>query len=208
MLDEKGFDLWANGYDQSVKLGEISKRYPFVAYREVLNEVYRLIKQTNSKGNILDIGFGTGILTKKLYDDGYLITGIDFSKKMIEIAEKKMPDAKLFQSDFLDGLPPEIMGMNFDFIISTYAIHHLDDKQKIMILKQMLNTLTANGRIIFGDVMTETVRDMAKLKKKDYDIWDEDEYYLVAENVQIWFPECTVEFMAKSYCSGVLVITK
>lgn len=49
MLDEKGFDLWANGYDQSVKLGEISKRYPFVAYREVLNEVYRLIKQTNSK---------------------------------------------------------------------------------------------------------------------------------------------------------------
>ena len=49
---------------------------------------------------ILDIGFGTAVLTAKLYQDGYTITGIDFSKRMIEIAQQKMPGARLIQYDF------------------------------------------------------------------------------------------------------------
>lgn len=208
MLDEGGFDLWADGYDRIVELGETSKKYPFAAYKDVLNDVYRLIKRTNSNCSILDVGFGTGALTKKLYDDGYWVTGIDFSKKMIEIARAKMPDAELFQCDFSNGLPQEIMRMKFDFIISTYAIHHLDDKQKIMIISQMIEILNSNGWIVFGDVLTETAEDMAKVKEKDHDLWDEEEYYLVAENVRTWFPACKVEFTAKSYCSGVLTITK
>lgn len=40
---------------------------------------------------ILDIGIGTGLLTEELYKKGAQIHGIDFSKKMLEIAEKKMP---------------------------------------------------------------------------------------------------------------------
>lgn len=207
MLDDKGFDVWADGYDRSVELGATSKRYPFVAYGDVLNEVYRLIRQTNCRGSILDIGCGTGVLTKKLYDAGYLVTGVDFSNKMIQTAREKMPHAELFQSDFSEGLPQEISGMKFDFIISTYAMHHLDDKQKVVMISQMLAALNSGGRIIFGDVMTETVKGMMEAKEKDHDLWDEEECYLVAENIRAWFPACKVEFIAKSYCSGVLTIT-
>ena len=50
---------------------------------------------------MLDLGFGTGTLTAKLYENGCTIWGQDFSRRMIEIAQEKMPDAHLYQGDFL-----------------------------------------------------------------------------------------------------------
>ena len=36
MLNETGFDLWADGYDQSVGLSEEQGSYPFAGYRSVV----------------------------------------------------------------------------------------------------------------------------------------------------------------------------
>lgn len=125
MLDNKGFDLWADGYDKSVQLSEENNEYSFAGYKDVLNYVYNIVKEKT--GSLLDIGFGTGVLTKRLYDEGYIITGIDFSQGMIEIAKEKMPNANLICYDFTRGLPDELKKESFDWIISTYAIHHLND---------------------------------------------------------------------------------
>ena len=38
---------------------------------------------------VLDIGFGTGVLTAKLYEQGHSIYGFDFSANMIAIAKEK-----------------------------------------------------------------------------------------------------------------------
>jgi len=99
MLDNKGFDLWADGYDKSVQLSHEENEYPFAGYKDVLNTIYNIVYKKD-KAKVLDIGFGTGVLTKKLYDDGYEIYGIDFSQRMIDIAREKMPSAKLIQYDF------------------------------------------------------------------------------------------------------------
>jgi len=62
MLNSKGFDLWADNYDKSVNLSEEENTYPFAGYKNVLGEIYQTIR--NGKGRtILDIGFGTGILS-------------------------------------------------------------------------------------------------------------------------------------------------
>ena len=41
MLNREGFDLWADGYDKSVRLSEESDTYPFAGYRAVLGEIAR-----------------------------------------------------------------------------------------------------------------------------------------------------------------------
>ena len=41
MLDGKGFDLWADGYDKTVGLSDEEGSYPFAGYREILNEIYK-----------------------------------------------------------------------------------------------------------------------------------------------------------------------
>lgn len=132
MLNNKGFDLWAGDYDKSVNISEENNEYPFAGYKDVLNYIYNQVREQNGS-NVLDIGFGTGILTTKLYNDGYSITGIDFSNNMIDIAKHKMPNATLISWDFSKGLPDEIKNSHFDYIISTYAIHHLTDKEKLVL---------------------------------------------------------------------------
>lgn len=103
MLSNEGFDLWANEYDKSVGLSDEDGTYPFAGYKAVLNEIYNIILSSDSK-NVLDIGFGTGTLTSKLYEHGCEIYGQDFSEKMIELAQAKMPNALLYQGDFSKGL--------------------------------------------------------------------------------------------------------
>lgn len=206
MLDSKGFDLWADGYDKSVKLSEENNEYPFAGYKDVLNYIYNQVKQKDC-ANVLDIGFGTGVLTTKLYNDGYEITGIDFSRNMINIAEKKMPKAKLINWDFTKGLPDEIKRNHFDFIISTYAIHHLNDSNKIEFINSLTSLLNTNGKLLLGDVSFETRDELEKCKVKYEEYWDNDEVYFVAEEVNERLKnKCVCEFVKVSHCSGVLII--
>lgn len=204
MLDKKGFDLWANGYDKSVNLSEEDNEYPFAGYKNVLNTIYnRVCTKNNAK--ILDIGFGTGILTKKLYDDGHKIWGVDFSERMIEISKEKMPKAKLFPYDFTKGLPEEIESQKFDFIISTYALHHLDDVEKNGFLNKLLNLLNKEGLILIGDVafLTRELHDKCK-EDCEEDGWDDEEFYFVFNELKRSFKDA--EFTQISHCAGVLVL--
>ena len=206
MLNNKGFNLWADEYDKSVQLSDESNEYPFAGYKEVLNTIYNIVREKT--GTVLDIGFGTGILTKKLYMDGYKVTGLDFSERMIQIAKEKMPEADLIQYNFADGLPKTLKEINFDWIISTYAIHHLTDEQKKLFILESMDHLNPDGLIIFGDVAFETKKDLEQVKKREKEKWDEEEFYLVAEVIRKMLPEFKVNFQKISYCSGVMTIRR
>ena len=155
MLSSKGFDLWADSYDESVNLSEESNVYPFAGYREVLNSIYRMVR-TSKSATVLDIGFGTEVLTNKLYKDGYSVYGFDFSEKMLEIAKTKMPEATLIKHDFTYGMPALLKGKRFDYILCTYAIHHLQDEQKLAFIAELLDYLSPNVKILIGDVAFAT----------------------------------------------------
>ena len=99
MLNSKGFDLWADDYNKSVGVSDEDRTYPFAGYKDILNKIYSSVLAQSGKV-VLDIGFGTGTLTSKLYENGCDIYGQDFSNRMIELAYEKMPNAKLFQGVF------------------------------------------------------------------------------------------------------------
>lgn len=204
MLDNKGFDMWANGYDKSVQECALSNEYPFAGYKDVLNTVYDRIKSKRGK-TVLDIGFGTGVLTKKLYDEDIEIYGIDFSEEMITLAKPKMPNAVLIKHDFSNGIPTELISKKYDFIIFTYSIHHLTDKEKIDFIKKLMPLLNNGGEILLGDVAFETTRELELCRNKAINDWDEDEIYIVKENLQKYFPD--MEFKKISFCAGVCIIT-
>lgn len=207
MLDSTGFDLWSNGYDKSVKLSDESNEYPFDGYKEVLNYIYKQVREKNN-ANVLDVGFGTGILTTQLYNNGYSITGIDFSSNMIDIAKQKMPQAKLISWDFSKGLPHDIKNNHFDYIISTYAIHHLTDAEKINLIESLSNMLTSTGKILLGDVSFITKDKLERCKEKYNNDWDNDEFYFVAEEIQKFLDDkYSCSYIKISECAGVLCIT-
>ena len=205
MLDNKGFDLWADGYDKTVGISDEENSYPFAGYKEILGMIYKKVLE-KEKPTILDIGFGTGTLTTKLYEKGCEIYGQDFSERMIELAQKKMPNAHLYQGDFSKGLVKPLLQHTYDFIIATYSLHHLSDDAKIQFIQLLKKLLKENGSIFIGDVAFQTRADLEKCQREVMDEWDEDEIYFVIDELKKAFPE--MEFTQVSYCAGVLVIKR
>ena len=203
MLDKKGFDLWADGYDIAVGISDEENTYPFAGYKDVLGTIYKTIMEKQN-AVVLDIGFGTGTLTAKLYENGCSIYGQDFSARMIELAAQKMPKANLYQGDFSQGLVKELLRQNYDFIVATYSLHHLSDKQKITLLHTLRCCLNPGGQILIGDVAFENRSQLEQCRKEAGDDWDDEEIYFVAEEIKKEFP--TMTFTKISFCAGILAL--
>ena len=203
MLDKKGFDLWADGYDIAVGISDEENSYPFAGYKDVLGTIYKTIMEKQN-AVVLDIGFGTGTLTAKLYENGCSIYGQDFSARMIELAAQKMPKANLYQGDFSQSLVKELLRQNYDFIVATYSLHHLSDKQKITLLHTLRCCLNPGGQILIGDVAFENRSQLEQCRKEAGDDWDDEEIYFVAEEIKKEFP--TMTFTKISFCAGILAL--
>lgn len=205
MLDKQGFDLWADGYDKTVGVSDEENTYPFAGYKDVLGTIFQTIME-KPNAVVLDIGFGTGTLTTKLYENGCTIYGQDFSARMMELASKKMPHAHLYQGDFTQGLVEPLLKQRYDFIVATYSLHHLTDEQKISFLHVLRSQLNPGGQILIGDVAFESRTQMERCRKGAGDEWDDEEIYFVVDELKKKFP--TLAFAQISYCAGVLLLTK
>ena len=205
MLNNKGFDIWADGYDKAVDASDEANSYPFAGYKEILTRIYRIIMEKPGAA-VLDIGFGTGTLTTKLYESGCIIYGQDFSSGMIKLASAKMPDAHLYQGDITNGLVAPLLLQRYDFIVTTYCLHHLTDEQKKVFLRLMPDQLKENGQILIGDVAFQTRGDLEKCKQEAGDEWDDEEIYFVVDEMKKEFPG--LKFTKVSYCAGILSFTR
>ena len=204
MLNNKGFDLWADGYDNTVGVSDEENTYPFAGYKDVLGTIFKTIMEKPS-AVVLDIGFGTGTLTTKLYENGCTIYGQDFSARMIELASEKMPNAHLYQGDFTQGLVEPLLAHRYDFIVATYSLHHLTDEQKVSFLRVLQDHLNPGGQILIGDVAFENRSQLEQCQQDVGDEWDEEEIYFVVNELKRDFP--TLAFTRISYCAGVLSLS-
>lgn len=205
MLDDRGFDLWADGYDKTVGLSDQENSYPFAGYKEILARIYETILN-KGQSTVLDIGFGTGTLTTRLYEQGCEIWGLDFSSRMIELASAKMPNAHLFRGDFSEGLVEPLLRNSYDFIIATYSLHHLTDDKKVALLQSLTDLLNVNGIILIGDVAFATRADLMRCRSEVGEEWDDEEIYFVFEELQKAFPK--MKFEQVSYCAGLLSLSR
>ena len=205
MLGKDGFDLWADGYDRSVGLSDDDGTYPFAGYRAVLSGIYGRILAGGAR-SVLDIGFGTGTLTAKLYERGLRVYGQDFSARMIELAQAKMPDAVLVQGDFAQGLAEPVKNCTYDAIIATYSLHHLDDAQKVQFLRSLLPLVNDGGCILIGDVAFRDRSALESCRVSCGDSWDDEECYFVYDELREQLPEMTFE--EASFCAGILTMAK
>ncbi len=203
MLDVAGFDRWADGYEQSVRGSEAADSYPFAGYSRVLQAVCAAIAQVE-RPVVLDLGFGTGALTAQLYDRGAEVWGQDFSPRMTALARERMPNAHLFCGDFQKGLTAPLLVPRYDAVISTYALHHLTDEEKVSLLKALQKLLKPGGQILIGDVAFYDQAAQDRCREQSGDEWDETEHYFVYEELRQALPELT--FVPLSPCAGLLTL--
>ena len=205
MPDDRNFDLWSDGYGASIHLLEDNDEYPVAGYARLLNEVYQKVRSSDAR-KILDAGFGTGILTRKLYKDGYEIYGVDASEQMVAAGKESMPNATLKMADYSMGLPLSLMHTEYDMIISTYALHHLDHYEKVSLINDMLRQLKDGGEIIIGDLAFECRREMKQFRKENKENWLYEDMYMLHEECSKDFPNAKWTKISK--CAGIVEIFK
>ncbi|MBO4419080.1 MAG: class I SAM-dependent methyltransferase [Oscillospiraceae bacterium] len=205
MLNQKGFDLWADGYDKSVGLSDEENSYPFAGYKRLLGRIYEIVRQKGTP-TVLDLGFGTGVLTARLYEAGCRVYGQDFSQRMIELAREKMPGATLVRGDFSRGLAPALAERRYDCIIATYALHHLRPEEKPPLLRLLLDRLNPGGELLIGDVAFMDQAAQESCRRAAGEEWDEEEFYFVFEEMKAEFPAMAFEQI--SDCAGLLRMKK
>lgn len=124
-------------------------------------------------------------------------------------AKSKMPMANLIEWDISNGLPDFVQEKTYDSIISTYALHHLTDEEKVVFIQKLLPLISENGKIFIGDIAFQTRGKLEICRTNSIDYWDEDEFYFVSDEISSSLKNiCNCEFHPMSHCGGVFIITK
>lgn len=119
---------------------------------EYLNFVVNAIP---ARGSILDLGCGTGEPIAKFFlEQGFHVTGVDGSQKMIELCKKRFPEAKWLVSDMRDIK----LQQQFDAVFAWHSLFHLDYDSQRRMFKLINAHLKPDGLLVFtsGDAEGET----------------------------------------------------
>ncbi|MBY9006939.1 MAG: class I SAM-dependent methyltransferase [Candidatus Lokiarchaeota archaeon] len=125
---------------------------------------------------ILDLGTGNGILIKTLIQNSSIeneIRVVDGSDIMIREAQSNLnylSKVRYYKLDFQEIINNGFPEKDFDFIVSSFAIHHLELEKKREFYKIIFNLLRSNGYFINIDTTTSKFNDYTRWY---LDLWSE-----------------------------------
>jgi ubiquinone/menaquinone biosynthesis C-methylase UbiE len=144
-------------------------------YREFLNPA---IDQIDANSNLLDIGTGSGKMLEILaMEKNVSCIGTDTSEDMLKEAKKKLSNTNVKLKLTPKGNKLPFDKDSFDYITICSVLFHLEKKEVDEMLKEYLNLLKKDGRII---ILTPTGNGNVLKLMKHY-------FSLKNTTVLIWF---------------------
>ena len=144
---ERLFDQCASNYDSLRKqLIPCFDRF----YSSALSIIQT---EGNNPIKVLDLGAGTGLMSYFILKrfPAASITLIDLSEAMLSQAKVRLKEfvqqVEIIKANYL-GYPFE---EDYDLIISSLSIHHLDGREKKQLFKEVYHHLKPNGQFINAD---------------------------------------------------------
>lgn len=111
-----------------------------------------LVSLKDERGKILDLGAGTGLLTKYVFNKypKAQYTLVDIADEMLDIARERYKECDNIIFKTVD-YRNQLCGDNYDAIISALSIHHLDTDEKEKLYSNIFNALKTGGIFINAD---------------------------------------------------------
>lgn len=183
--------------------------HPFEGYYDVLQTIRKTIN-TIKVDSILDIGLGTYVLSKQLYDQGYEITGITTSEDHLSKAQQAMPKAQFHLQESIGELSEVIFRNTYDVIVSTFKLHELTDCSKVATIEKLYQQLSYGGVILIADISFDSRNCMEKCKVVSDNCWNTDGHYFTFDTFSDTLEAIglSATFQQVSTCAGVLKIIK
>ena len=92
---------------------------------------------------VLEVGCGTGAITKRLLAAGAQVTAIDRSSDMLDVARRRAPGADYRQCDVTSAE----LGDGYDCVVLAFVLHELPSDKRRALLPAAARTLRAGGRV-------------------------------------------------------------
>ncbi len=142
-------NIWDQAYQNNKKFHELN-----------FNDLNFVLEKLNLKLNdkILEIGCGTGFLSRQLYHRGFKITGVDSSEVAINQAKSSSIFINYYCQNAIDFLT--INKSKYDLIIAKYTIAFIEDLEQFLSLSA--KNLTKNGQILLISPQSSTLPENKK----------------------------------------------
>jgi ubiquinone/menaquinone biosynthesis C-methylase UbiE len=130
------YDQFAEHYDQNRGLFDMT---------QVLDSFFGRVQM--EKGNLLDLGCGAGEPFAMFFvDHGWMVTGVDFSERMLAMAAKYVPGMLTICADMrqIDFAPA-----SFHAVSAIYSLFHLSIKEQTVLLGKIYGWLSPRGKLLF-----------------------------------------------------------
>ena len=104
---------------------------------------------------VVDLGAGTGFVALELAPDASEVVAVDASSEMLRVLARSADDRLLSNvttrcADLATfDLPPA----SVDVVVSSYALHHLEDDAKRALVWRTYRWLRPGGRLVIADMM-------------------------------------------------------
>jgi SAM-dependent methyltransferase len=103
-----------------------------------------------TQGLVVDLGCGSGIWARELHRAGYDVLGIDISAAMIDLARKRVPEARFRQESFLKArLPPCVAVTSIGECLSYLFDQHNSTKELGRLFGRIFDALRRGGVLVF-----------------------------------------------------------
>ncbi|MBO9605137.1 MAG: MerR family transcriptional regulator [Paenibacillaceae bacterium] len=139
------FDRRASSHDEETA----AAAGPYPHYEATLDTIHRWTRPHGDEIG-LDIGTGTGNLAGRFAAGGCKMAAIDQSREMLAKCREKFP---LLETKLGNAMAIPYLDGRFDFAVSSFALHHLTDGQKLLALAEIRRVLGPRGRICIADFM-------------------------------------------------------
>ncbi len=129
--------------------------------------MYEALPDVSDK-HILCVGCGTGEECDHMASMGAVVTGIDISRRSIEIARKRFESTKF---EIMDMSELHYQDNSFDLVYSSLTIHYAEYLEQV--LKEIFRVLKPGGNLIFSTLHpikwgSEVRRDAKEERKKSF----------------------------------------
>jgi SAM-dependent methyltransferase len=191
LRDEPGADGWeaiADGWAERMRTGTDSAR------RWILDDPHLSLLGDVTGKRVLDAGCGEGRFARMLAERGAKVTAIDFSKRMIELAQ-----AAIVEGDapitYVHGSMTDLSVLkegDFDIVVAYLSIIDVLDYQPA--ITEIARVLRPQGQFLFSIVhpcFFTPGSEWEPRKPGTVPIWDKDKLYRKVDN---YFPASEVRF--------------
>jgi tRNA (cmo5U34)-methyltransferase len=169
---------WAN---EEFAAGYLDESDLFIPQRKQVLELIKFIfsyyiPRELKNPYIIDLGCGNGVITKALMEvnNNLQSTLVDGSEHMLESAKKNIPGSNIRNTiniSFQNLYKSSLIEDNADFIASSLAIHHLDDKEKDLLFKYIYSKLKPGCLFVNFDPVLSPSQELEKLNLAMWKEW-------------------------------------